>query len=611
MSRQAVLTAGGFHAYGHRMQDHDSQGHGFVGEGSQSHYDEGRLPAHMELMYPPHPHNHHTHNHHHHNHNHHPELVPVYHQLLPHQPLQQQPQTQLHKQQQQQHLEQQRRRHHQQQQLQQLQQHPGHIGPRPTAVRMVAADSAYVLPDDELAQLQKLSGDYQPETTGPLVGERQSSAAITAEYANADPVYRAKTAVLPDKYAYFRTCLGDGHCGWRAVAFTYFECLIREANVAKFDTELARLMSLENIFHLTSIPYDMILDFAEDAFDLLRKLADALTTGDANADDLLLQAFNQDNISMAIITYIKFLTSAWVQTHPDDFVGFVTMGDLKTYCSLNIEPSQCEIDYVAVAALTAALIKPAGFGFEIMYLDRSPGEEANVTPFSQPTEQGGLLLPTIRLLYRPGHYDILYKAEDFPVPVQQVPEQAPLRVALANPYHDSFVAAPSNVDLMAMIPGLYPTGLGQRWPSVSYDFDSSPAPQTSQVTTIQPYPSAPEIVAPTPTSHQDFIPVDTSPVVQQAPPSHHPIQLEAPPITLPIQPPPPSASLDRAPLTLERGGPFRPSMYELEHLHALPLQTAIFKNSHYNTAHFMNPDFQPEAWSPEYSSKGKNKSPSQ
>ena len=78
------------------------------------------------------------------------------------------------------------------------------------------------------------------------------------------------------------------------------------------------------------------------------------------------------------------------------------MGDLKTYCSHNTEPSQCATAYVAVAALAAALIKPAGFGLEIMYLDRSPGEEVNVTQFSEPTtEQNGALLPTIRLLYRP------------------------------------------------------------------------------------------------------------------------------------------------------------------------------------------------------------------
>jgi ubiquitin thioesterase protein OTUB1 len=90
----------------------------------------------------------------------------------------------------------------------------------------------YMASDEQMAHLQKLSSEYEPEATvsllclggmttaadrhqGPLVGERQSSAAITTEYANADPIYRVKTAALPGKYAYFRTCRGDGHCGWR------------------------------------------------------------------------------------------------------------------------------------------------------------------------------------------------------------------------------------------------------------------------------------------------------------------------------------------------------------------------------------------------------------
>lgn len=57
-----------------------------------------------------------------------------------------------------------------------------------------------------------------------MVSERMSSAAITTEYANADPVYRVKTAALPNKYAYFRTCRGDGQCGWRG-AFVYMPFL--------------------------------------------------------------------------------------------------------------------------------------------------------------------------------------------------------------------------------------------------------------------------------------------------------------------------------------------------------------------------------------------------
>lgn len=66
---------------------------------------------------------------------------------------------------------------------------------------------------------------------GPLVGEKRSSHAITEEYAKADPVYVAKTAVgisasltgliltvckaLPRKFSHYRSVLGDGNCGWR------------------------------------------------------------------------------------------------------------------------------------------------------------------------------------------------------------------------------------------------------------------------------------------------------------------------------------------------------------------------------------------------------------
>lgn len=86
---------------------------------------------------------------------------------------------------------------------------PTSLPPRPPAARMSYAMTS----DDELAQLQKLSNEYQPEATvssrprsacrvplltaaqGPLVGPRQSTAAITTEYASGDPVYRAKTQV--------------------------------------------------------------------------------------------------------------------------------------------------------------------------------------------------------------------------------------------------------------------------------------------------------------------------------------------------------------------------------------------------------------------------------
>lgn len=80
------------------------------------------------------------------------------------------------------------------------------------------------------------------------------------------------------------------------------------------------------------------------------------------------------------------------------------MGDVKAYCANNIEPAQCEIDHIGVAALADALVKPAGFGLEVWYLDRSPGEEINRSYFSEPVDHNNMSIPgapMLRLLYRP------------------------------------------------------------------------------------------------------------------------------------------------------------------------------------------------------------------
>ncbi|KAL5119532.1 hypothetical protein ACEQ8H_002597 [Pleosporales sp. CAS-2024a] len=491
--------------------------------------------------------------------------------------------------------------------------------------RLTTMADAFLPADDDLAALHKLASEYEPAPAGPLVGERQSSAAIAAEYRNADPVYRIKTAALPAKYAFFRTCRGDGHCGWRAIAFTYFEALLRLADVHKFADEEARLASMGNLLEHIGCARDLWIDFADVAFDLLRKLADSLQAMDGAAPDILLHTFNDYAESMAIITYVKLLASAWVQTHADDFRHFVPMGDIKAYCANNIDPAQCEADNIGIAALAEALVKPAGFGIEVWYLDRSPGEEINRSFYADPTDHQGMPVQNahmLRLLYRPGHYDILYKAGDVPQPVQQqpVPVQAPLHVALANSFDDFVPMASDAADVMTMIPGMYPTGFGQKWASLSYDFSPSPASQP-QVAPVQPYPSAAPTPAPTVSSQLDFvIPPHANHATQYSAPTHHSLHLDPAPITLPIHPPPlppPPVTIERAAPIVERGGPFRPSMYELEPgfghgMQAQPFQTSIFRNSPFNTAHFMNPDFQPEEWSPdgEYSAgnKGRHKS---
>jgi ubiquitin thioesterase protein OTUB1 len=88
-----------------------------------------------------------------------------------------------------------------------------------------------------------------------------------------------------------------------AIAFGYFEALLHVGDVTKFEVEEARLSSVNNLLNLAGHSEDLYIDFADEAYELLRKLAGSLQVG--NGAGLLLEAFNDYSVSMAIITYVK------------------------------------------------------------------------------------------------------------------------------------------------------------------------------------------------------------------------------------------------------------------------------------------------------------------
>ena len=67
------------------------------------------------------------------------------------------------------------------------------------------------------------------------------------------------------------------------------------------------------------------------------------------------------------------------------------------YCKNFIEPQGQEIDEPGLHGLAAGVISPAGFALDVLYLDRSVGEEVTPHHIVQPWEG----LPIITLLYRP------------------------------------------------------------------------------------------------------------------------------------------------------------------------------------------------------------------
>jgi len=238
-------------------------------------------------------------------------------------------------------------------------------------------------------------------------------------------------------------------------------------------------------------------------------------------------------------------------------------------------PTSSEIDNVSLSALKDVFLSPAGIALEVHYLDRTEGSEVNMHRFD-PVNPGGYTIGTIRLLYRPGHYDILYKAEDLPVQPMVVPTYLQYSsVTHQEPVYDLGVS-----DFMTMIPGMSYATPQQAWASnASYGSDFFPASTTVQQCT-QPLP------APAVSTAQPQLQLQTQPVYIPATPSH----LVAPPIQLPQEmavrtAPHGILAQSNFPHQLT-SSPFRRSRFEYEMtrdfaqapLH-LPLQTSIFRKS--------------------------------
>ncbi|EME38717.1 hypothetical protein DOTSEDRAFT_75461 [Dothistroma septosporum NZE10] len=452
--------------------------------------------------------------------------------------------------------------------------------------------------DEELAQMQELSAKYEPEVTGPLVGQRQPSTAITTEYASADPVYQAKTTTLPQKYSHYRTVRGDGKCGWRAVAFGYFEALIHNGDTNTIMFEMGRLESMKNIIVTAGFDPMMVEEFSDEFRDLLRGINEAMQQG-GNALELVENAFNDDLQQNYIITHLRTATSSWMKTR-DEYAPWLLGSTVEEYCKNQIEPMAAEIDHVGLVALKDALLSPAGISLEVLYLDRSEGSEVTMHRFD-PVNGGGYAIGRVRLLYRPGHYDLLYKPEDLPAPPPPPPAPVPTYLQFATqafePVQDLGVS-----EWMTSIPGMSYANMSQSssWTSSNFssgaDFFNTPAPVSSCAPAVPTPPPAPA----------------TQPHVQSQAmyvPSSTPTQMVPPPTQMPhemaIRTSVPQHTLGHPDLPHQlSGGPFRPSVWQLEPdfvqaTSSMPFQTSIFRNSHFNTAHFLNPEFQPEQWDPD------------
>uniref|UniRef100_A0A914HD81 Ubiquitin thioesterase n=1 Tax=Globodera rostochiensis TaxID=31243 RepID=A0A914HD81_GLORO len=262
-----------------------------------------------------------------------------------------------------------------------------------------------IVAEDERKMYER-SQQYQQEIedevrkTQPLVSSKQEIAHLISEFdEKTSPQYFKKATELGTVYSHIRRIRGDGNCFYRAVLTAQLGRCFEDANELKRFGELVKGWR-KRLLALGSFPDLTTGDFC----DSMDQLVDSMLNG-TMLPQMLLDDLNQDGIANYYVAFCRLICSGYLRENEALYSGFVEgVKSLDQFCRDEIEPMWRECDHVAIIALVNSI----GVSIRIEYMDRSQAPSGG---WHHDFLVEGDQQPKLFFLYRPGHYDILYRRE--------------------------------------------------------------------------------------------------------------------------------------------------------------------------------------------------------
>lgn len=227
---------------------------------------------------------------------------------------------------------------------------------------------------------------------------------FTKEFDN-NEAYISKLRSLSDKkFSLVRRCRRDGNCFYRCVLFALFEKMINSDDAFRkhLETKVSNVIS-----HCEKAGYDKFAfeDMQEAVVELLQESFGGFSSNEGKKTPTIAQVeslFRADDMNYPLC-WLRCITSSVMKNDKDSFLPFLDGKTVEEFCMSEIDPLYREADQPQIQALCQYL----GVPLRIFYLDQSAGENCTVY-FMNEDAVCGLDSP-INLLYRPGHYELLYQ----------------------------------------------------------------------------------------------------------------------------------------------------------------------------------------------------------
>ncbi|XP_017485536.1 PREDICTED: ubiquitin thioesterase otubain-like [Rhagoletis zephyria] len=247
---------------------------------------------------------------------------------------------------------------------------------------------------DELIMQQQREIEKEISDSIPLVSEQLPITCLNAEYLG-DAVFTSKIQELASKYKFLRRTRPDGNCFFRAFAYAYLEHLISNKDEYQRFKDLAD-KSKDKLVQL-GFPSFTLEDFHDTFMEVVKRVDPAAGSTESMGEELH-KVFNEQGYSDYVVVYLRLLTSGKLQEEADFYQHFIEGNfTIEEFRHQEVEPMYKESDHIHIIALCTAL----GVGVRVEYMDRG---DTHVKAHDFP--EGST--PKVFLIYRPGHYDILY-----------------------------------------------------------------------------------------------------------------------------------------------------------------------------------------------------------
>jgi ubiquitin thioesterase protein OTUB1 len=204
-------------------------------------------------------------------------------------------------------------------------------------------------------------------------------------------------------YGHFRRARGDGNCFYRCFMFSLLEQFARNKDLLDvpgnykevYDSVLAKVVESGSLLSAAGFEPICYEDFIDLLCSKLQSVRQSTVEG-IKAD------FEEKMISDSFVMYSRFLTSAYLRLNFERFEGFTEgYATVIDFCKGEVEPMDREAEQLQIMAVAEVF----NVRIRIQYLDRS--DKDYCAEIVYPVDYAGPDF-TVNLLYRPGHYDLLY-----------------------------------------------------------------------------------------------------------------------------------------------------------------------------------------------------------